>query len=308
MLVSIIIPCFNVEGFIGECVASALGQSYPEIEIICIDNNSTDGTWCVLQKLHSQNPNRIKVVQELKKGAPAARNRGLLEAQGEWLQFLDADDLLEANKITHQLRLIKDSSDCAFVAAAYSRELLSGEKIIHTIKEANPLKALFNTHLGITSANLFHKLSLSNINGWKEDLKSSQEYDLMFRLIAAGYKPIIDNLPLTIIRERASGQISQREPVRKWEQYLQLRVQVLEYIKEKHPGYYKMEQDFFMQNLFSLVRVLGRYDLAKANDFFKATFPNNFSPAQGSGFGLYSACFKVLGFKKTEKIYQILKA
>ena len=101
-LVSVVIPCYNVETYIEECLESVLKQTYSEIEIICIENNSEDRTLEKLIQFKDRFPDKIIVDHETKKGAAAARNKGLSLVRGNWIQFLDADDLLMPNKIEHQ--------------------------------------------------------------------------------------------------------------------------------------------------------------------------------------------------------------
>jgi glycosyltransferase involved in cell wall biosynthesis len=102
-LVSIIIPLYNAEKYIRESVQSALNQTWPNKEIIIIDDGSTDNSLTMATKYNEE---IIRVFSQENKGASAARNHGLKEAKGEYIQFLDADDLLSANKIESQMSLL----------------------------------------------------------------------------------------------------------------------------------------------------------------------------------------------------------
>jgi glycosyltransferase involved in cell wall biosynthesis len=82
MLVTIIVPCFNVKEYITECLDSVFVQTYTNIEVICIDNNSTDDTYQFLEKLKQKYPTLL-IEKETMPGAPAARNKGLALANGE---------------------------------------------------------------------------------------------------------------------------------------------------------------------------------------------------------------------------------
>lgn len=86
--VSVIVPAYNCENTVGQCVESLLAQTYPRCEIIVIDDGSTDGTSAVLQKYTG----KIKYIYQENGGVSAARNRGIFEAQGEYLVFCDSDD------------------------------------------------------------------------------------------------------------------------------------------------------------------------------------------------------------------------
>jgi glycosyltransferase involved in cell wall biosynthesis len=104
-LVSIIIPLYNSEKYIVESVTSALAQTWPNKEIIVVDDGSTDSSLSIAKNFESEN---VKVLSQENKGASAARNKGLSLAKGDYVQFLDADDLLSENKIEVQINQLKD--------------------------------------------------------------------------------------------------------------------------------------------------------------------------------------------------------
>ena len=107
-LVSIIIPAYNAECWISDTIRSALSQTWPKKEIIIVDDGSTDNTLTAARRFESE---IVKVVAQQNKGASAARNEGLRFAQGNYIQWLDADDLLAPDKISHQLRRINRGQD-----------------------------------------------------------------------------------------------------------------------------------------------------------------------------------------------------
>ncbi|RJR18173.1 MAG: glycosyltransferase family 2 protein [Desulfobacteraceae bacterium] len=100
VLVSVIIPAYNAEKWIRASVESALNQTWQNIEVIVIDDGSNDQTYCILQTVQNKN---VKVISQGNRGAAAARNKGLQIAQGDYIQFLDSDDILETGKIRSQL-------------------------------------------------------------------------------------------------------------------------------------------------------------------------------------------------------------
>ena len=166
MLVSVIIPCFNVEDYIGECVQSVLAQTHQPLQVICIDNGSTDLTWKVLSEIKEKHP-EIIIEKELKPGGNAARNKGLTFATAEWIQFLDADDLLVPSKIEHQLKLISSSDkNAAFVAGAYTKRTLDGKEVGMINFEDDQFVAPFINRCGTTCSNLWRKSDLSEIGNW----------------------------------------------------------------------------------------------------------------------------------------------
>src|SRR5690554_1279856 len=304
MLISIIIPAYNVEDYIEECIHSAFAQTHKPIEVICIDNNSTDNTWQKLKQLQETYPSLL-IEKELKPGAPAARNKGLVLSKGEWIQFLDADDLLLPEKIEHQVHLIKNKPEVCFIAAASRKKHINGQSTISTPKQDHPFKSLFTTNLGNTCSNLWNKTYINQVNGWDESLKSSQEADLMFRLLQVNEKIIFDGEPLTIIRERAEGQISQRGELQRLTTYFETRWAMYRWIKEFHPEIFTDNNAFFASKLFQIVQKIGLHDINAANAIylkyklrqinFKVNFP-------------YKLTLTIGGFIITEKIRQsILK-
>ncbi|MFD0795040.1 glycosyltransferase family 2 protein [Mucilaginibacter litoreus] len=111
-LVSIIIPAYNWEKYIAASINSALAQTWPQIEIIVVDDGSTDNTLNVARSFEAKG---VKVIHQVNQGASAARNRGLKEAKGQYIQFLDADDLLAPDKIQAQMQYLQQRQDAVCI-------------------------------------------------------------------------------------------------------------------------------------------------------------------------------------------------
>lgn len=107
-LVSIIIPIYNAEKYLDATVQSAFNQTWKNIEILLVDDGSTDNSLTIAKKYECTS---IKVYVQNRNGAASARNKGISKANGEFLQFLDADDLLAPDKISRQLSLIGERKD-----------------------------------------------------------------------------------------------------------------------------------------------------------------------------------------------------
>jgi glycosyltransferase involved in cell wall biosynthesis len=103
-LVSVIIPAYNAQEFIKETIDSAIHQTYPEVEIIVVDDGSTDNT----PKILSGYGEKIKVIRQPNSGRSVANNKGIASAKGSWIAFLDADDTWMPQKISRQLELCSD--------------------------------------------------------------------------------------------------------------------------------------------------------------------------------------------------------
>lgn len=103
-LISILIPVYNARRFLPECLASVCNQTYPRLEIICIDDGSTDGSSAVLMEQAKQD-GRIKVIRQEKHGIAATRARLLQEIKGEYFSFVDADDTLAPTFVSSLLEV-----------------------------------------------------------------------------------------------------------------------------------------------------------------------------------------------------------
>lgn len=107
-LISVIVPVYNTAKYLPQCLDSLLKQTYPHIEILCVDDGSTDNSWDVLQE-YAAKDNRVKVFHQENAGVSVARNKALDHATGEWLSFIDSDDWLDLD--TYQIVVKNFSND-----------------------------------------------------------------------------------------------------------------------------------------------------------------------------------------------------
>jgi glycosyltransferase involved in cell wall biosynthesis len=208
--ISIIIPCYNCERFIARAIISVISQNLSDWELLLINNNSTDNTQIILDKYALLYPQQVKVFNEIKKGAPAARNKGLHEAKGEYIQFLDADDELLPTKIEFQYQLAKERN-ALLVASPYRMiGMIKGKHInqIRGLYTNDPWITLINSRMGITSSNLWSRRLLLAVGGWDENLIASQEYELMFRIMQTAPVIAFDNRTLTIVHIEQGESVS----------------------------------------------------------------------------------------------------
>jgi glycosyltransferase involved in cell wall biosynthesis len=310
MKVSVIIPCYKSAGFIRQAVESVVNQTLADKELICVNDGSPDSTWEVLQELQKEFGEKIPfhVVDQSNAGACAARNTGLSRAHGEFVQFLDSDDQLAPGKLAAQVA-IAEAGRADIVAGSY-RRVKPDHTVMFTRKyEASMADQVFplllNTNLGITSSNLFRTAAVREVNGWDEHLKSSQEYDLMFRMIQRGAVVALDSEVHTTIIHRESGSISRTNEKANAERYVALRIRMRDYLRGQGNPSWNEEAD---RALFDSVRTLYRFDPSQAIAIFKGQFDRSFDPGlrNGSG-GMYRALYLLLGFSLAEKAYKLLK-
>lgn len=117
-LISVVVPCFNYAHFLPETLDSVLKQVYQNWECIIIDDGSTDNTKEVAEK-YTAKDSRFRYVFQENKGLPSARNAGIREAKGDFIQFLDADDLITADKFSVQISAYSRDDDVDIVYSEY---------------------------------------------------------------------------------------------------------------------------------------------------------------------------------------------
>lgn len=113
-MISVIVPCYNYGHLIHDTIKSVIAQTYTNWELIVVDDGSTDNTRTVVDEFISMD-SRIKYVWQSNSGLASARNKGLQNSKGEYIQFLDADDLIESQKFQYQIELFKNNSETDIV-------------------------------------------------------------------------------------------------------------------------------------------------------------------------------------------------
>lgn len=298
--VAIVIPCFNVSEYVERAVSSVLKQGYRHIsEIVLVDNNSTDDTWPKIQML-SRLSEKIKVLQEMKPGACAARNKGWKACSGEYIHFLDADDELMDGAVERKMELlVKEKTD--FLISGHIRISEDG-KATDNIPLKDCFKGVFVNCIGGASSNIIRREMLESVGGWNEELSSSQESTLYFELMKAGAKVSYYMTSMSYVYDRP-GQISKSDPGKRWSHYLRLRVEIIRYLKEKHIDYFMANRTFFLQSLFDIIHIVYPYcpELAAESyrTFIHGQFRPSSSPAVSSSFIRLSG---LLGFERAERL------
>lgn len=117
-MISIIVPVYNVEKFLPQCLDSLVNQTYRDIEIIGVNDGSTDGSLVILEQ-YAAKDERIKIISRKNRGASESRNESIEQAHGEWLMFVDSDDWLEPNTCERVMEVIGDADMVFF---SYIRE------------------------------------------------------------------------------------------------------------------------------------------------------------------------------------------
>ena len=185
-LVSVLIPCFNAERWIGQAIQSALAQTWPEKEVIVVDDGSTDSSLKIIKNFGD----RIRWESGPNRGGNIARNRLLQLAQGEWLQYLDADDYLLPEKVAKQAEFLTAHPETDVVFGPSTMEhWINGSvrrELLPIPKPHDPWVLLARWYLPQTGAVLWRKQAIADAGGWKTDQPCCQEHELYLRLLIAG--------------------------------------------------------------------------------------------------------------------------
>lgn len=302
---TVIIPCYNVEEYIAECLDSVKLQGDVVGRVYCVDNGSTDGTLAAIEGWRERNPDRpVEVLHEAVRGACAARNKPLDLVDTEWVQFLDADDLLLEGKIRSQIAGCPDA-DVIYDSSVY-RNVSGAQK--ESIPDIDTEIGLIAGNLGNTCTNLWRTSYLREVQGWDTSLSSSQEYDLMLRIYEKGGKFARMVTGRTMIRERASGQISQGAAKGRWTNLVNVQVRMLAAFGRVEMGTEKSRA--IQQALFGGLRMLYPHDPAYAVQLFrKHLAPLGFVPDVGAmNTKMYVRAFRIFGFRGAERIKALQNA
>lgn len=168
-LISVVVTVYNTEKYITEALDSVFAQDYKNLEVIVVNDGSTDSTLDILEKY----PRKIKIISQENKGQSVARNVGIKIAQGSFIGILDGDDLWTDNHISLGLRYLTQNNDYDFVRGQTMRfKVVDGEKEISN-------KEFMEMLVGAS----FFRLKVFNIVGlFDEDMRQGEDLDWFIRL------------------------------------------------------------------------------------------------------------------------------
>ena len=200
-LVTVIIPTYNRAVRIIQTLDSVLEQTYPNLEVIVVDDGSADNTLQVLNDYSEkavQKQIKFKAIAQKNAGAPAARNNGLRNADGEYVVFFDSDDVMLPERIETQIKImLEENSDCCACGFFINNEqqkyqpyIIEGKGILYSFLR----EKLFAS----TQSWMLKKSLVLQVGGYDETLKCRQDGDIIFRIFIMQPKVSITMLPLSI--------------------------------------------------------------------------------------------------------------
>ena len=247
-LVSVVVPLFNKEKYIVECLLSILNQEYRNWECIIVDDGSTDRSLFKVEGFINSVPGNWKVLTKLNGGPSSARNLGISMAQGEFIAFLDADDIWLPNKLTEQVNCLIKTPNCQLSLTDYIIQSATGSNVraIRSSKSPRLLSDWLNMRgFGglIESTGLVRKSVFLNNAYFDEDLGTGEGLDFMLKVNSLGNFVVVPEF-LTIYR-LSEGQLHKNEELvkknaaRLAERYVNS-ISNLQKIKESQKAYFEL--------------------------------------------------------------------
>ena len=308
MLVSILIPCFNGERWLGDAIDSALAQSWPHTEVVVVDDGSTDGSPDVARRFGS----RIRFDARPHGGANVARNRLLQLARAEWLQYLDADDYLLPDKIESQVHFLETAPDVDVVYGPATLELWSDGKVERSItpvpEPRDPWLLLARWYLPQTGAPLWRKRAIIDAGGWTPDQPCAQEHELYLRLLMHGKRFAYHPSNGAVYRYWTTATVSRRNSAETRLRRLEVLQRAEDHLRES--GELTRERlDAINITRFEAARMTWADDRDQAHAIVAAIAKSDptFQPIGPAAPGRYRVLYRLLGFDGAERLAAALR-
>ena len=252
--ISVIIPIYNAEDTIRACLDSLIAQTLGHIEILCIDDGSTDGTWAILKEYEARDP-RIFLLHQPNAGAGAARNRGLSAARGKYLSFLDADDFFDKDMLRQAFMKAEalGADMVVYGSDRYNQETGEYERVAHAMKKAfippyEPFDMrslagnVFKTFVGWPWDKLFRRDFVLRCGLSFQEIRTSNDLYFVFgALVMAGRIGVI---PDVLVHQRVGNKKSLSHTREKsWGCFFDA-LKALQLFLAEHGLYEELERDF----------------------------------------------------------------
>jgi glycosyltransferase involved in cell wall biosynthesis len=303
-VISILIPCHNARQWIGAAIESALGQTHPHCEVMVADDGSTDGSLDVIRSYGE----RIEVLALPHSGATAARNALLSRARGEWVQYLDADDLLEPEKIARQVAALPKHPDADVLYGPVTMLYCdgsgeTGREVVPIPEPHDPWILLARWYLPQTGAPLWRRQALVDVGGWTVDQPCCQEHELYLRLLIAGKRFVYAPAGGAVYRQWSETTLWKRDRSRTRRERLK--------ILDRAEAHLRAARALTPERLQAIN--LGRFETARsawasnpaegraAHATIRPGWPR-FRPQGPAAPPLYRATYGVLGFAAAERL------
>jgi glycosyltransferase involved in cell wall biosynthesis len=219
--VSILVPCYNAEKYIGETLESACRQTWRALEVVVVDDGSHDASVAEAERFKNSG---VKIIRQQNSGAAAARNRAFQASTGDFIQFLDADDLLDRNKIERQMSLLTEDPE-SLSSAEWARfrndpceAIFVTEEVWQNLEPVDWLVRSRHDGLGMMfpAIWLFSRHTALRAGPWREDLSRADDTEYFTRLILSARRVLFCEGARCYYRSGICGSLSGRNSPDGW--------------------------------------------------------------------------------------------
>jgi len=310
VLVSTVIPVFNRPALLREAVASVLAQTYHPIEIIIVDDGSTDDTGRVADELAIQHPVEIRVLHIVNGGPGLARETGRQVARGEFIQYLDSDDLLLPRKFESQVQGLRANPHCG-VAYGKTRHYPYGAEPgqVAWKRTAEKIETLFPSFLKSrwwgTSTPLYRRSLLDQAGSWTA-LSNEEDWEYDCRVAALGVHLVFCDEFVSDQRTHGGERLSTHgsSDPRKLKDRAAAHTLIFSHARRAGIGFEIPEMQHFARKLFLLARQCGAVGLGEESKrlFSLAQTASGPKKADGLDFRLYRMVAGLLGWSRVGRL------
>jgi glycosyltransferase involved in cell wall biosynthesis len=184
----VIIPTYNRQFLLSEAVESVVAQTYRPIQCIIVDDGSTDSTKAQVDKIAAETDGNftIEYIYQANSGSQTARNTGTKSSTGEFIQYLDSDDLLYPQKIQKQVAFLKSNDDCDAVFGDWDQGTSENKQLIEAWESEDMITQLLTEKVIHTLAFLYRRKIVNKTGEWDVNIKRNQEIDFEVRGLLQG--------------------------------------------------------------------------------------------------------------------------
>lgn len=314
-LLSVIVPVYNVENYLPKCLNSIINQTYKNIEIILVDDGSTDNSGKICDE-YSEKDNRIVVLHKENGGQSDVRNKGLEIAHGEYICFVDSDDYLEEDALSILIEnCVFNGIVCYGLTSVYLPEgniKIKKSNKYYSFSKMEALKAYLSemanwdnkyTHdyfIGSSmNTKLFHKNIFKNLR-FSTEIKSSEDIDLMMDIILKANNIILLPVAKYYYVHQNNFSITNKPFNLQMLDDLRVRIKIEERVKKSFTNYLEYAQK---STLFGCVYLIGK--IARLDNNERKKYKKVIKTIKQEIYAR-KVCFYTLTFKAKLKIYTIL--
>lgn len=316
LLLSIIVPIYNVEKYLVECIQSVLEQEYKDYELILVDDGSPDNCGHICDSF-AQKDSRIKVIHKQNGGLSDARNNGLNIARGEYILFLDSDDYMKSDSLDDAMRLLnnKDMLICPIIKTYPDGELVVNELPIRGITESLDRDSLYNrmassrTFLWKSGNNIYRRRIIEeNAIMFEVDLIGAEDCDFFMRFVRVSNNYILYNKAIIHYRLDREGSITN---IMSYSAILgELKVfQANHYIYQDKESYHEELKRYFANKYANSISLLNRISVGEELEHIIQYLDGNSSvlrDTQGMKYIIARWLWRIFGYYRGTRILRFI--